>query len=171
MEDIWLRSPSLADHSLFVEWRNSSPDAFFSSSPITEESHLKWWYEQVLPDDTQMLYTITLDKFAIGMIGLKDIDRWAHKRAEYGRFLIAPMYRGHGYGKQALFVLLTHAFGATLDLNRVYGYILANNYPGLTTALSAGLSVEGVLHQHVYKDTRYIDVISVGITADDWRDS
>jgi len=66
--------------------------------------------------------------------------------------------------------LLNYAFGA-LDLNRIYGYILANNYPGLTVALSAGFSIEGVLHQHVYKDAQYLDVISVGITADDWRDS
>jgi len=168
--DIWLRSPSLADHSLFVEWRNSSLDTFFSSSPITEESHLKWWYEHVLHDDTQVLYTVMSDKLAIGMVGLKDIDRWTHKRAEYGRFLIAPTYRGHGYGKQTLSALLAHAFDASaLDLNRIYGYILANNYSGLTTALSAGFSIEGVLKQHVYKNSAYLDVISVGITADDWR--
>ena len=165
---LYLRAPTQADHLLLVEWRNQSLLSFFSSSPITLESHLKW-YDKVSNDSTQAFCAIVLGHFCIGSIGLKDIDL-VHKRAEYGRLNIAPAYRGQGFGCHALLALLDLAFG-TLDLNRVYGYILANNFPGLAACLSAGFSIEGTLHQHVYKDATYLDVISVGILADDWRDS
>ena len=164
-----IRYPIQADHPLLVEWRNRSLSSFYSSSPITLESHLKW-YDQVKSDNTQAFRAVVLDHLCIGSVGLKDIDYLTHKRAEYGRFTIAPVYRGQGYGKQALSLLLDYAF-TTLDLNRVYGYILANNFPGLAVCLSAGFSIEGVLHQHVYKDDTYLDVISVGILADSWRGS
>ena len=163
-----LRPPTQADHLLLVEWRNQSLSSFFSSSPITLESHLEW-YDKVSSDSTQAFCAIVLGHFCIGSVGLKDIDL-VHKRAEYGRLNIAPAYRGQGYGRHSLLALLDLAFG-TLDLNRVYGYILANNFPGLAACLSAGFSIEGFLHQHVYKDSVYLDVISVGILADDWRDS
>jgi len=168
MSRLVLRTPSQWDHKLLVKWRNQSLSYFYSSSPITLESHLEW-YEQIELDDTQQFYAIGLGHTCMGAIGLKDIDL-VHKRAEYGRLIIAPSYRGQGYGRHALLSLLDYAFGG-LDLNRVYGYILANNFPGLATALSVGFSIEGVLNQHVYKDAVYLDVISVGILADDWRDS
>ena len=165
---LYLRPPLKSDHLLLVEQRNRNLSSFYSSTPITLESHLEW-YDQVKCDNTQQFYTIAHDHFCIGSIGLKDIDR-VHKRAEYGRFVISLVCRGQGYGRQALLLLLDYAF-TTLDLNRVYGYILANNFPGLAVCLSAGFSIEGVLHQHVYKDDTYLDVISVGILADSWRGS
>ena len=168
---IELATPVANDHRLLVKWRNQDLVSFFSSSPLTLESHLQW-YEQVVTDATQHFYVIvrtqpngTFD--CIGSIGLKD-SNLIHRRAEYGRFLIAPFYRGEGYGRLALLSLLDIAFG-TLDLNRVYGYILASSRRGLTVALSAGFLIEGTFHQHVYKDDKYFDVISVGITVDTWR--
>jgi len=166
--NLYLRPLHPTDHPILVECRNQSLSSFYSSTPITLESHLQW-YDQVKSDSTQSFYAIVLGYSCIGAIGLKDIDL-VHKRAEYGRLIILPVCRGQGLGKQALLLLLDYAFG-TLDLNRIYGYILANNFPGLAACLSAGFSIEGFLHQHVYKDAVYLDVISVGILADDWRDS
>ncbi len=168
---IKLATPVANDHRLLVKWRNQDLASFFSSSLLTLESHLQW-HKQVVADATQHFYVVvrthpngTFD--CIGAVGLKDIDP-IHHRAEYGRFLIAPLYRGAGYGRFALLALLDTAFN-TLDLNRVYGYILASSRRGLTVALSAGFSIEGTFHQHVYKDDKYFDVISVGITVDTWR--
>ena len=103
----------------------------------------------------------------LGTISLYDVSN-THRRAEYGRFLIAPEHRRQGYGRDALYLLLDLAFN-TLNLNRVYGDILANNHAAIALDERLGFTLEGTFSQHVCKHGEYLDVVRMGITADVWR--
>lgn len=166
-----LRPLCESDHEHIVLWRNQSTQYFFSDASISLASHLEWyaqfiaslgqWYFAV--ESTELLSSPDL----LGTISLYDVSN-THRRAEYGRFLIAPEHRRQGYGRDALYLLLDLAFN-TLNLNRVYGDILANNHAAIALDERLGFTLEGTFSQHVYKHGKYLDVVRMGITADVWR--
>ena len=178
-----LRQPerSSRDHEILVGWRNDpwAKAFFFEEEPISLESHLRW-YDQVAQDRSQRYYVIdallepgTVDhacdpSVLIGTISLPNID-WRNRTAEYGRFLIGhPDYRGGGYGKEAEFLLMDYAFNH-LNLNRVWGDVLAGNQVALELDQQMGFRQEGTLRQQVFKNGAYLDVIRVGLLAEDFR--
>lgn len=175
-----LRFPEPADHRSLVKWRNENLRYFFSDEPVSLENHLDW-YEQVSHDASQRFFVVEHESVQVvtdvdgpsyfprefsepvGTIGLANID-FRHRRAEYGRFLIAEEHRGKGYGKDALSTLLKLAF-VTLGLHKVYGEILTRNTGALDLCQSLGFLQEGDLHDHVFKEGRFWDVTRVSILA------
>lgn len=166
-----LRPLRESDHERIVLWRNQSIQYFFSDTPISLASHLKW-YARFAASPDQWYFAVEATELLslpdlLGTIGLYNISR-THHRAEYGRFLIAPGHRRQGYGRDALYLLLDFAFN-TLNLNRVYGDILANNHAAIALDERLGFTLEGTFSQHVYKHGKCLDVVRMGITADEWR--
>lgn len=159
------------DHERIVLWRNQSAQYFFSDALISLASHLEW-YTQFIASSDQWYFAIETTELLslpdlLGAISLHNISK-SHRRAEYGWFFIAPEHRHRGYGEDALCLLLDFAFG-TLNLNRVYGDVLANNWAAIALDEKLGFTLEGTFSQHVYKHGRYLDVVRMGITADEWR--
>lgn len=177
-----LRFPEPSDHLQLVKWRNENLQHFFSDEPVSLENHLDW-YKRTRQDASQRFFVIEFrgtqkmtwgrgEKHSqfpppIGTIGLQNID-FRHRRAEYGRFLIAEEYRGKGYGKDALSTLLRFAF-VTLGLHKVYGEILTKNSDAFSPCESLGFHREGYMVDHVFKEGQFWDVTRVAILADSWE--
>jgi len=157
---ITLRCPIWSEHQALVDLRNDNLAYFFSSNRISLEAHLDW-YHGVLLDDSQEFFVIEADGDLVGTISLMNIDRH-HKRAEYGRFLIAEDYRSMGHGKEALTALLKYAFG-TLSLHKVYGDILNTNVAAITLDERLGFEQEGIFFDHVWKDGRFQHVVRMAV--------
>lgn len=172
-KNIRLRLPETdKDHELLVMWRND-PDMklmFYDDEPVSMDSHLTWW-KRVSVDPTQRNYMIDAvdrDNFMpIGMTALVNLD-WRNRTAEYGRLKIDARYQKRGYAFDAEMTLMRYAFDS-LNLQRVWLHALDYNVAVIQLHLKTGFTQEGCLRQHIYKNGRYYDVMTMGLLADEFR--
>jgi RimJ/RimL family protein N-acetyltransferase len=169
------------DQETIVAWRNDAwiKGFFFEEEPISLDSHLAW-YDKVAADSSQRYYVIDalvqpgtpptrlVPPLMIGVTSLLHID-WRNRTAEYGRLLLGHAdYRGGGYGKEAEYLLMDYAFNY-LNLNKVWGDVIAGNEVVLNLHRRMGFKEEGILRQQVFKGGRYLDVVKVGLLAETFR--
>jgi ribosomal-protein-alanine N-acetyltransferase len=115
--------------------------------------------QNTIPPLTQ--FAIDLNGEAIGHIEIilqSDVYR---KSAELGCWLAEP-YWGKGLAKQAVVLMLTHAF-IKFDLNRIYARIFANNRQSQRLVESVGFILEGKLSDAVYKSGEFQDELIYSI--------
>jgi RimJ/RimL family protein N-acetyltransferase len=183
-----LRQPEcISDHELIVAWRNDPAvkPFFFQESSISLESHLSW-YERTRTDPTQHYFLIEslvspasdmgagdnvpLERpLPIGTIGLAHIDP-SNRSAELGRLLVGrPEYRREGFAREAEFLLMDFAFDC-LDVHKVWAEVILGNEAALSLYRKVGFVEEGVLRQQIVKDGRYVDIVRIGLLAEDFRE-
>ncbi|ADI84692.2 GNAT family N-acetyltransferase [Geobacter sulfurreducens] len=165
-----LRQIEENDLALVMEWRNR-PDikeCFFNRTTLTIDGQLKW-YEKYLQDASDiMLMILTKEQEPIGTMALYNIDP-INLKAEYGRALIASSaYRGKGYAKEALDLLLQYAFGA-LKLNRVQLEVFNDNSAAIKLYERCGFVKEGVQREAFYDGFKYRDVLMMSILKNEYK--
>jgi len=157
-----------ADRELIFAWR-ALPDvaaSMYSDHAITPDEHARWFAQ--LPSRTDYRYWIvTLDGKPVGLVNLAHLDR-ANGRTDWGFYLAEASSRGHGIGGFVEYQVLRVAFDE-LQLNKVYGEVLAFNETALAFHEKHGYRREGCQRQHVRKDGRYHDVVLIGMLRDEWQ--
>jgi RimJ/RimL family protein N-acetyltransferase len=78
-----------------------------------------------------------------------------------------PDYRGKGYGREAVRLLLDYAFRIH-NLRRVYLSVLASNTGAIRSYQSCGFIEEGRLRQHAWHLGSYDDVLYMGLLREEW---
>ena len=134
----------LAEHDLpyTLAWRNHD-DArpwFKTSDRISEEGHRGWFERYLVKEDDYTLIATTGDT-RFGQCALYDIDL-AAKRAEIGRFLVAPEFAGRGLMRKtwlATMQLAREAFGLT----ELYLEVARRNARAIHIYESAGFAKTG----------------------------
>lgn len=106
------------------------------------------------------------DDRVIGTTTLYDID-FVQGRAELG-FALSRDHWGRRYGREALTVLLGHAFG-TLGLRRIEADVDPRNLPSLRTLEALGFLREGYLRQRWQVGGELQDSVLMGLLAGDWQ--
>lgn len=106
------------------------------------------------------------DDRPIGLVGLRHIDPDV-RQAETTKLLGDLEARGHGYAHEATLLMLAYAFG-TLKLRRAYLRTAGYNMPNIRLNERAGFRYEGVLHAADRIAERVVDVVLMGILADDF---
>ena len=96
------------------------------------------------------------DNTAVGCIDIYDYDEF-NSRAGFG-ILIDEKYRGKGYAKNAIALLLDYCFN-TLLLNQIYSLILATNAESLFLFESLGFERCGIKKQWYRTSEGYIDQV------------
>lgn len=102
----------------------------------------------------------------IGNIGLMNLE-WVPRAAELGIFIGDKSVWNKGYGTEAVELLLAHGF-RTLNLNRIYLQVFANNLRARRSYEKAGFLLEGTLRQAVYRHGQYIDMLIMSILRSEW---
>lgn len=105
------------------------------------------------------------DDRLIGTTTLYGIDR-AQGRAEVG-FALAREHWGRRYAREALTVLLDHAF-TTLGLRRIEADVDPRNQGSLNTLEGLGFRREGYLRQRWQVAGEVQDSVLMGLLASDW---
>src|SRR3989304_2878197 len=163
-KNIKLRGVKDSDIPKMAEWRNDPNiyDYFYECEPVSDITQRKW-LDKHLNDPTEKLFIIsTLDGKPIGTVCLIDIDL-RNRKTESGRFLIGERdYQNKGYGMEARMLILEYAF-EYMNLNKVYGEILATNNKIIELNKKFGFTVEGLLRQHIYKGGKYLDVVIIAL--------
>jgi diamine N-acetyltransferase len=102
----------------------------------------------------------------VGNSGFMGID-WASRVAEVGLFIGDKSIWNKGYGTEVMRLLFKHGFGS-LNLNRIWLRVHADNLRAVRAYEKAGMTHEGSYRQGVYKKGAYVDVLVMSILKSEW---
>lgn len=111
-------------------------------------------------------FAIEADGTYIGSCGLFQFDD-AARTAALGIGIGDPRYRGKGYGRDALRLLLDYGFRLR-NLRRIWLTVNGDNEHAIRTYRAAGFREEGRQREHVWSNGRYIDLVYMGLLRDEW---
>lgn len=103
----------------------------------------------------------------IGNCGVFSIE-WVNSSAELGIMIGEKSAWNKGYGTEVMTLLLRHCF-ETLNLNRVFLRVYAENLRAIRAYQKAGFVEEGRLRQAVFKHGKYDDVILMSVLRSQWK--
>ncbi len=177
MADVYLRALEAADLDRTRKWHNDPSLYDTLVSPfryVSQAAEEAWIGTKVAYSQTEIQLAICLkeDMRHIGNIHLTDID-WVSRHGYLGIFIGEPQDRSKGYGRQAVRLMLRHAF-TDLGLHRVYLTVLDDNPQAIRVYEKCGFVVEGRLRQHAYKRGQFRDLILMGVCVNDpggWADT
>lgn len=161
-QDIYLRPMTIEDSRYIVEWRNR-PEIkkyFIYQGDFTIQGQQEWiknYIEKGLVKQFMIVKSENND--VIGSVYLRDID-YKFKKAEFGIFF-GKEY-GKGYGTKAAKIMIKYAF-EELKLHRIYLRVFADNARALASYNKVGFKREGILHDDVYVDNKYRDIVWMAI--------
>lgn len=101
-----------------------------------------------------------------GVCGLNHLGD-AARQAEFGIFLAAEA-AGKGLGQEATRLIVGYGFD-TLNLNRIWLHVFADNARAIHVYEKVGFRTEGVLRQAGFRGGRYLDVVSMALLRAEWR--
>jgi RimJ/RimL family protein N-acetyltransferase len=174
---IRLRPIEKDDLPRYVKWF-SDPDLrgyLAKHLPIGQAQEEKW-FEQSLANKDRNTQSWAIDAqpadmavgpwVHIGGCGLHEIE-WRHRWGELGIVIGARDYWGRGYGTDTVQTLSTWAFDS-LNLNRVFLRVFADNARAIRCYEKVGYQHEGRLRQHDFSNGAYRDVLLMGLLRSDW---
>lgn len=131
------------------------------------------WYERNLQAGDAQAFAIDAQPadmavgpwIHIGSCGFQNLE-WRHRSAELGIVIGARDYWNRGYGTDAVQTLC--AFGLyTLNLNRIWLRVFADNARAMRCYQKAGFREEGRLRQDNFNGGAYRDTLIMGLLRDD----
>jgi RimJ/RimL family protein N-acetyltransferase len=90
-----------------------------------------------------------------------------HQRGEVG-VIVGKVYQGRGVATKAHLLMLQMAFGE-LGLRKVWAGYRSDNAASKALYSWLGFHVEGTLRQHDVINNQVVDVVRVGILAQEWN--
>lgn len=167
-DKVLLAPLSAEDMPILSGWINDRDQVLFNApyKPVHEDQH-KAWFDSVQQRNDLVIFGIRrLDgNKLIGSCQLNSINQ-IHRSAQLQIRIGEPSERGHGYGTQAVRLLLDFAF-KDLNLHRVYLHVFRTNVAAIRTYVKSGFVQEGLLRQAAYIDNKYIDVVIMGILREE----
>jgi RimJ/RimL family protein N-acetyltransferase len=178
-ERVRLRAAEREDVKHYYEWVND-PEVtrnlalYLPMSNVEEER----WFERMLQGDpNEKVLAIEVrdgirtgdDKGwkLIGNCGVFSIE-WVNRHAEVGIMIGDKTCWDKGYGTEVMTLLVRHCF-ETLNLNRVFLRVYADNLRGKRAYEKAGFVEEGRMREAVFKRGRYDDVILMSVLRSEWN--
>jgi ribosomal-protein-alanine N-acetyltransferase len=165
-----LRILTRADRREFTELMRASR-AFHRpwSAPPADDDAYEVYMERADSDDFETLGVRRRDDDAlIGYMELSQIVRGRFQSAYLGYNAGAP-YAGQGYMREAMELLLRHAF-EELRLHRVEANIQPGNTASIALARGAGFRREGFSPRYLKIGGRWRDHERWAILSDEWKD-
>ncbi|MFZ5670083.1 MAG: UDP-4-amino-4,6-dideoxy-N-acetyl-beta-L-altrosamine N-acetyltransferase [Pseudomonadota bacterium] len=165
---IALRDLEEADRPRLLAWRNSPQvaDYMYGDHEIGPAEHDRW-FDGLAGDPRRRYWIIVVNGEPVGLANLTDIDR-ANGRCAWAYYLASPTVRGLGVGSYVEFRVIEHVFGA-LGLGKLWCEVLASNEAVWKLHLQHGFEREALFRRHVVKKGRPVDVVGLGLLAEDWR--
>ena len=124
--------------------------------------------EHSLVDDSFAIHLRGKDE-PIGVVSLMNISE-ANASAELSIIVGHPEYRHHGYGAEAIAVLLDYAF-EDRGLNRVGLSVFEFNEDAIAVYGKLGFSEEGRLRRALKRDGAFHDAILMSVLREEWGPS
>lgn len=167
-ENIYLRILEFEDVSRTQVWINEDEIGEimgYLPQPLIQQQD---WFRKIAHDQSKYIFAIcrVSDHEHIGNVALGNID-WLHRHAMLSVFIAVPECRKHGYGREAVELLLRFGF-LRLNLHKIFLRTSAE-YPGaLRFYEKLGFVHEGVLRKHEFKYGRYRDKHLFGMLREEY---
>lgn len=169
-ETIYLRPLELDDLNLCQKWMNDPAVRRFLS-PVRPLNRLaeKAFLEELHKRSIDVILAIVLkdEDRHIGNTGLHSINN-VDRMAEFGIAIGETDCWQKGHGTEATRLMVNYGFN-TLNLNRVYLRVHADNPRGMATYEKVGFRKEGVMRQARFHDGQYHDVILMSILREEFQ--
>jgi len=172
-ERLRLRRVERDDVKKYHEWVNDPEiteglSLFFPMSMEDEER----WYEGTLSRDVQERpFAIEVkagDSWRlIGNCSFFGIEREV-RSGEVGIMIGDKSIWNQGLGTEAMALLLRFGF-ETLNLNRIFLRVYADNLRAKRAYEKVGFVLEGTLRQAIYKHGKYVDVHLMSVLRSEWK--
>jgi UDP-4-amino-4,6-dideoxy-N-acetyl-beta-L-altrosamine N-acetyltransferase len=168
MTELKFRRISEGDLDQLRAWRTSpAVTKYLLSDPIiTAESQRKWW-DSVKDHTTYKCWIVNVDGTDAGYCDLASFDA-VNRKADPGIYIGNEEFRGQGLARHVMLNQQRHAF-EHFGLNKLYGPVMAANSATIAAVLRVGFVLEGYLHDYVYKNDRYWDVVMIGLLRERWE--
>ena len=165
--EILLRPVESADKDRLRIWRNLPEIAMwmYSDHAISEPEHERWFHA-AMADPARKYWIIQLDGQPVGLANLYDIAP-AHRKCAWAYYLADPATRGKGVGAFVEFQVIEHVF-RDHGLNKLTCEVLIENEAVWKLHESFGFRREALHRAHVWKSGRPLDVVGLGLLAEDW---
>ncbi|MBK8619683.1 MAG: GNAT family N-acetyltransferase [Anaerolineales bacterium] len=171
-ERVRLRAAEREDVKNFYVWVND-PDVtrylslYLPMSTVDEENWFNSMTQRSQSEKTLVIEVRDGNGWKmIGNCGVFDIDTIG-RLGEIGIMLGEKDEWDKGYGTEAMSLLVRHCF-ETLNFNRVYLRVYAENLRAKRAYEKAGFVEEGRLREAVYKNGKYDDVIIMSVLRAEW---
>ena len=171
-ERIRLRAPEREDVPRFQAWLNdpdvrSGLELHLPMSLVEEENWFEGMIKRPAAEHPLTIEVRNGDEWKpVGNIGLVNID-WRCRSAEVGIFIGEKALWNQGYGSEAMRLMLHHGF-ETLNLNRIFLRVHADNLRAVRAYEKAGYVHEGRFRQAEFKDGHYVDVLFMSVLKSEW---
>ncbi len=166
---VTLRDLTPEDSDLLLTWRNSEAvrSYMYTDHLISAEEHARW-IAGIPGDDRRRYWIIEADGKPVGLANLYDIDR-RHGRCAWAYYLADPSVRGLGLGSFVEFWMIEHVFGPE-GLTKLWCEVLAGNEAVWKLHEKHGFVQEARFRRHIVKDGAGVDVLGLGLLAEDWTE-
>lgn len=168
MTKVTLRDVRPDDRDRLLSWRNSPEVApyMYSDHVIGRQEHDRW-FDRMPHNERARYWIIELEDRPVGLANLADIDR-AARRCAWAYYLADPAVRGLGVGSFVEYWVIEHVFGA-MGLEKLWCEVLENNESVWRRHMTFGFQREALFRRHVVKGGQALDVVGLGLLAEDWR--
>lgn len=170
-DEVYLRPLERDDAPALVRWLNDpevSRTLLFHQpvNRLAEEKFLDGLYSGKGSSELILLgIALRADDRLIGAADLREIGG-RERHAGFGIVIGEKSEQGKGHGTEATRLMVRLAF-ETLNLNRVWLHVHADNERGIRAYQKAGFVKEGVLRQHAFREGRYVDELVMGVVRSD----
>jgi RimJ/RimL family protein N-acetyltransferase len=170
-ERVELRRHARKNYRLYGEWYGD-PEIWrltsWAVSPMSP-SAVERLFEEREHSTTDDSFAIHLkgEEEPVGVISLMNISE-ANASAELSVIVGHPEDRHHGYGAEAISLLLDYAFGE-LGLNRVGLSVFEFNEDAISTYEKVGFRDEGRIRRALKRDGTFHDAILMSVLKSEWE--
>ena len=137
----------------------------FPNTPEKQRRFFEKMYDD--PANLQLAIEARPEGELVGTVGLHQIDQF-HKNADVSIVLGESGFRGRGLGREALSLVVAHAFDK-LCLHKLTGGMYATNEASRRLFEAVGFAREGVLREQALVKGVFVDIYKYGLVAREWR--
>lgn len=165
--DIELKEVTKADIELIRCWRNSEEVSkyMYTNSYISEEQQAEW-YSRIQADPTQKAWLITHENKKLGLASIYNIKSDL-KTCYWAFYLGDTTIRGAGIGSKVEYNVLKYVF-ENMKFNKLLCEVFTFNEAVIKMHEKFGFRREGYFREHIFKNEKYYDVISLAMLKSEW---
>ena len=171
-DKVYLSPQGASDEEVkkFTEWLNDFSTTKYlgrSSESYTPEQE-RAYLESVSKDNTKCCFDIVTikDDKLIGTISLEHID-WPIRNAVLGVFIGDPKFRSHGFGTEAVNLIVEFGF-KFLNLHSIRLEVMATNERAHKCYQKCGFKDTGKTRDYLFYNGEYIDSLHMDILEDEF---
>lgn len=167
---VYLRPLGREDLTLVQKWANDPEIRRLTGQvPPMSQAAAEEFYDKVRSDPDRVWFIIVLRETnqPVGEAGLLRMF-YPWRTTDLSLIIGEKDAWGQGYGREAILLLLDHAFGA-LNFHRVSLGVVGFNRRALGFYESIGFKQEGIQREGYFSDHEYHDFVMMSILEDEYR--